>query len=230
MSVLSQSASAAMDGASTGVGTVSTTGDHLDAAGSHPAIVDALGQESVDRLLAGAKAVVDGAAATAQALHESIKVDSVAAKADDVAASADAGDVTDQSAPEAVDVDKLRDATTKMQAVVAQAHELADTLEQTLGDEQVMSRVREQLGASGEEADLEAVKGALAGVNPDNAAFGGEIRGLIDHVSAAGKDVPPDLQDAVQQLEGSLNDSAAELGRLIERLRDMSIAAVGRLA
>src|SRR4051794_4801014 len=226
MSIVSQTASAATDG----IGVASTAGDHLDAVG-HSTIVDALGQESVDRLLAGAKAVVDGATGAAQAMHESIKFESIGAKAEDLmAAHDDAGDVTDQSVPESIDVDKLRDGTTKLQAVVAQAHELADTIEQILGDDAVMNRAREHLGASDEEADLEVVKGALASVRLDNVGFAGQISGVLGQVSAAGSDLPPDLQEAVQHLEESVNDSLGELARLIDRLRDMSIAAVDRLA
>jgi hypothetical protein len=232
MSILSQSASAAMDG----VAIASTVGDHLDEAATNPVIVDTLGQENVDRLLAGAKAVLDGAGAAAQALYESVNFDALDAKADALMAKhADASEVTDFSIPpEAVDVDKLRAGTAKLQAAFAQAHELGDTVEQMLGDEQIVSRAREQfgaaVGASGEEVDLEAIKGALASIQPGNIAIAGEIGAAIDHVSAAGKDLPPDAQGAVQHLQATLNDSLGELGRLTERARDVSIAAVDRLA
>jgi uncharacterized protein YdcH (DUF465 family) len=232
MSIVGQSSAVAADG----LAYARTAIDHLDAHVSHPMIVEALGQKTVDELLASAHDVADGAFAAAEALQASVDMDAVTRKADALMERHDdESQVTDYGGvPDAIDLGKLRDATAQFQKVLGKADKLADDVERVVerarGDEQIRSRLRQEFAAEDEDADLEAVKGALASVNPDNVAIAGVLSGVTDQVAAAGKDVPPDVQEAVRHLEDSLNESRKDLSRLVERARDISIAAVDALS
>lgn len=227
MSTLSESHVIALDG----IAASASASTSLDAVGTHPMVVDALGQESVDQLMASVQGVVRGAAAAAEALNASIKFDSIAAKADSLmAAHGDATEAAGSDVPETVDVAKLRDATGKFREVVQQAHGLADTLEQLLSDEAVVSRLRHEFATNDDSVDLEVVKGALASLHPGNVAIAGVVGAAINHVTEAGKEAPADVQEAIAHLEESLADSLQDLSKLIERLRDLAIAAVDRLS
>lgn len=205
-----------------GIAVAAKATDHLDAA-AHPTVVEALGQESVDQLMASLRSVVSAAAAAAEALHGCVKLDVIDANADTL--------MTDQSnVPETVDVDKLREATAKFQEVVGQANDLASAVERILTDEQVVSRLRDEFAAKDDGADLDAIKGALASVHPGHVGIAVTVGAVIAHVNAAGKELPADVQEAIGHLEDSLNHSLKDLSSLTERCRDMAITAVDGLS
>lgn len=228
MSIVSPTSEAALGGPAT----ARTATGHVGAATAHPIIVDALGQETFDELMASLQTIVDGGAAAAEALHGCVRFDAIGVKADDITGRfAHEDDVTDPGpVPETVDVDKLRAATAKLQEVVGHADAVAGVIEGILGDASVVSRLREAVAAQDEEADLEAIKGALADMHPGDVAIAGSIGAVIEHISSASVDLPADFQDAVRHLEESLGAALQDLSKIIERLRDASIAAVDALS